>query len=482
MRPSFASLIRSRRGSVLIVALLLAAAIAISLASFLRLATSASQLSYRSFYAGAAMNSAETGLEYGMWSVNKQLAGDSSSAWSGWGPSATSIHAQRTFELGRISGGASVQVKVYVNRRNLAGEPYIVSRGIITPPKGATVEKWIKVTLKKRSRFANGLVAKDTITFSGNNASVDSWDSDPDNNPATAAIAYSSSVRKDNGSVGSVLIENPSIFTNNADIWGTASTGGDNPTNEVGNNGSILGADSAAKNKSSWVKINVDPDRIATDFTADFEPIKIPTGGTTIAPLSLSGSPYTLTGSTNPLAPAVIRLTSISMSGNSSTILNISGHVALILTATTGDALSMTGNSSIVIPAGASLSIYSSANIKIAGNGVANLNTQPKALMIYGTAADSDNNSRTTHQEIDIAGNGDLKAVVYAPNALTRINGNGNVMGSIVSGKINLTGNAAFHYDESLGRLDTGEPLGLDEWNEFVSEADRGTYSTIMNF
>jgi len=460
--------LRSRRGSLLITAMLLAAIIAISLGSFLNLASSATRLSYRSFYAGAAMNAAETGLEYGMWSVNKQVAGSGSDAWNGWGPSSSSTHAQRTFDLGTLSGGAHAQVKVYVNRRDLAGEPYIVSRSIITPKQGAVIEKWIKVTLKKRSRFASGLVAKDTITFNGNNASVDSWDSNPDNNDATAAIPYSAYVRNDNGSVGSILITNPSIFTNNADIWGTASTGGDNPTNEVGNNGSILGEDSAAKNKSSWVKINVDPDRIATDFTADFSEEQTPSGGT-----SLSSIGATL-GSTG--ATGIYRF-----GGQINKNLVIKGNVTLVLTGS-GDVIKLTGNNGITLESGATLKIYTSANIKIAGNGILNPNTQPKSVMIYGTATDSDNNSATTHQEIDIAGNGDLKAVVYAPNADTKINGNGNVMGSVVSGKITLVGNAAFHYDESLGRLDTGEPLGLDEWNEFVSYADRTTYNSVMSF
>ncbi len=467
------SLSRSpRRGAVLIVALIFAAGIAISLGSFLRLSTTASQLSYRSFFAGSAMNAAETGLEFGMWSVNKALAGESSAAWSGW---TGSPHAQRTFDLGTLSGGARSQVKVYVNRRDLSGEPFIVSRSIITPPNGATSERWIKVTLKKRSRYASGLVAKDTIRFSGNNASVDSWDSEPPD--GSGPVPYSTAVRKDNGSVGSVLIENPSIFTNNADIWGSASTGGTDPTTNVGSNGSILGADSATKDKSSWIKINVDPDRIATDFTADFEVQKTPIDGTTLTAITTN---HTLVGSNNFYAPTVYRIPYISLNGNE--LFKITGHVSIVLTNTTGEALSITGNAGMQIDLGASLRIYSSADIKIAGNGVANLNPQPKTLMVYGTATDSDNNSSTTHQTINIAGNGDLKAIVDAPNATTNINGNGNVMGSVISGKINITGNAAFHYDESLGRLDSGEPLGLHEWNEFVTFADRQVFGSIMNF
>ncbi len=475
----FSSLRSPRRGAVLIVALLFAAGIAISLGSFLQLSNNASQLSYRSFWAGAAMNAAESGLEHGMWSVNRQLAGNGTAAWAGWGGG---THAQRTFDLGTLSGGARSEVKVYVSRRDLAGEPFIVARSIITPPRGPATEKWIKVTLRKRSRFENGLVARNVIRFSGNNATVDSWDSDPDNDPSTAPVPYSAAVRRDNGSVGSVLIENPSIFTNNADIWGTASTGGVDPTSGVGANGSILGADSAAKDKSSWIKINVDPDRVATDFTADFDVERTPTEGTTLGAISLSSSTQTLVGSTNFNAPVTYMIPRITMSGNDNTVLRITGHVAIVLTETTGETLSMTGQSSLVIAEGGSLKLYSAGDIRIAGNGVANHNPQPKTFMVFGTAQDVDNNGATTHQTINIAGNGDLKAVVYAPNATTNINGNGNVMGSVVSGNINLTGNAAFHYDESLARLDTGEPLGLDKWNEFVSLADRQAYASIMNF
>jgi hypothetical protein len=468
----------SRRGAVLIVALLFAAGIAISLGSFLQLSTNASQLSYRSFWAGSAMNAAETGLEHGMWSVNKHLAGDAS-AWSGWGGA---TQAQRSFDLGLLSGGARSEVKVYVSRRDLVGSPFIVSRSIITPPKGPPTEKWIKVTLRKRSRHESGLVARNIIRFSGNNASVDSWDSDPDNDPSTPPVPYSAAVRRDNGSVGSVLIENPSIFTNNADIWGTVSTGGVDPTSGVGSNGSILGADSATKDKSSWVRINVDPDRVSTDFTADFDVEPTPAGGTTLGALSINGSAHLLAGSSSEDSPTVYRLPRISMSGNDNTVLRITGHVSIVLTETTGDTLSMTGNSSILIEEGASLRIYSAGDINIAGNGIANLNTQPKSLRIFGTALDTDNNGATTHQRIDIAGNGDLKAVVFAPNAVTNINGNGNVMGSVVSGNINVTGNAAFHYDESLARLDGGEPLGLDKWNELVSFADRQEFEARLSF
>ena len=87
----------STRGALLIVAMLISAVIAISLASFLRLATQSSQLSYRSFYAGASMNAAETGLEQAMWAINKRLEGDTTvGSTNGWTVLSTGA-VRRTF-------------------------------------------------------------------------------------------------------------------------------------------------------------------------------------------------------------------------------------------------------------------------------------------------------------------------------------------------------------------------------------------------
>src|SRR4051812_42209906 len=53
----------SRRGSVLIVAMLLAAIIGVSLVSFIKLSTNSLKQAHRTFYSNSAMNLAEVGLE-----------------------------------------------------------------------------------------------------------------------------------------------------------------------------------------------------------------------------------------------------------------------------------------------------------------------------------------------------------------------------------------------------------------------------------
>ena len=447
---------RDQRGALLIVAMLLAAIVGIALTSFIRVGQTTLELSNRSFYNNGAINLCETGLEQAMWSINRMVAGRTD-AWDGW--TNDGVNAWRSFDGGSFGQNTTGSVRVYVfNYLGLAA-PQVVSRGIVTPPNGAPVEKWVFVQLRKRSKFANGLVARNQILFNGNNATVDSWNSDPDNNPATAAVPYSSSVRNDNGTVGSISVSVSAVLVNNADIWGYAATGGSQP--QVGSNGTILGDDSAAGGFSK-----VDPRRISTDFSANFDPVTSPTSGTTIASV---GTTLGTTGTST-----TWRLGSLSMSGSDQ--LTINGNVTLIMTAPAGTtAISVTGNAGINIPAGSSLTIYAEGDVKIAGNGLLNSNTQPVSFQLWGTRP-------TPSQDIEIAGNGALKAIVYAPAADVDVNGNGDVMGSVVANNITLVGNANFHYDESLANFNAGSPYGITRWRELTTATERGWYASALNF
>lgn len=81
----------SDRGSTLIVALLLSAIIAVSLARYMNLARTTMTISNRALYSNAAMNLAENGLEEAMYSINKKIDA-SSYSWltDGWSVSPSS--------------------------------------------------------------------------------------------------------------------------------------------------------------------------------------------------------------------------------------------------------------------------------------------------------------------------------------------------------------------------------------------------------
>jgi Tfp pilus assembly protein PilX len=443
------------RGSVLIVALLIAALIAVMLSSYLSLNLASTRAAKRTFNGYAALNLAEAGAEEAVWAFNRKSDGDAT-AWNGWTMSGSSSWQKLpAFDLGQNTSGS---VKVYVDNINPLpnAQPKIVTQAKVSQPGEIESTKMLEVTLRRRSYFAGGLVAKDGVVFNGN-ASVDAWNSDPDANPATPPVPYDASVRTDHGSVASQAVVNTAVVVNQANIWGYVATGGAQP--QVGTNGTIRGADTPAN-------VPVDPRRVSTDFNAAFNPITAPSDGTLLVTI----------GSTLGTAGLATkwRTPGFTLSGNDT--LTILGDVTLVVTAGSGtDAINVVGNASIIVPAGSSLQIYAEGNVKIGGRGLTNSNVQPATCMIWGT------NTTTIGQTIQVVGNGALKCAVYIPNGDVTVYGNGDVMGSIVARTITLAGNAAFHYDEALAQRDSNQPFSISKWRELTTAADRARYSSVFN-
>jgi len=459
------------RGSLLIVAMLLTAVIGISLASYIRLGRTSLAISNRALYHNAAMNLAENGLEEAMYSVNRMVENPAYS-WEDDGWTELGANARRKWTDAAFDQNATGEVRVFVYDYAGAAGPRLLARALVTlgggAGAGAPIEKWIEVQLRKTSKFANGLVAKDSIRFSGNNASVDSWNSDPDNLPGTVAIPYSAGVKNDSGSIGSISVSVDAVLVNNADIWGYAATGGAPPT--VGTQGLIGPFGTAAG--------TVNPSHVSTDFSAGFDAVAQPTGGTALAPITSTATLPAVAGTT-----ATYSLESIGLSGGGKKLV-IQGDVTLYLTAVAGSsAIDISGNAGIEILPGASLKLYTAGNVSISGNGVLNGGTtaatanQPINFQIWGTSTDT-----VTDQSIQIAGNGVLSGIIYAPNGDVRINGNGDVMGSVVAEDITLVGNATFHYDESLADFGGGNPFRVTRWNELTTAADRAAVSGVLSF
>jgi hypothetical protein len=173
----------------------------------------------------------------------------------------------------------------------------------------------------------------------------------------------------------------------------------------------------------------------------------------------------------------------IDIGGNSTNKLVIeqNKNVVIILTPTTGTAIDVKGSASIVIQQDASLNIYTEADVSIAGNGVANDTSNPPAnFMIWGTRS----SSAGSLQNISVSGNGQLSAVVYAPNANVTANGggtSGNIMGAIVGSTITVTGGSMFHYDMALAEMNDEEPFGISVWNELTTAAARTAVASKFN-
>lgn len=437
--PSHAvrSLPRSRRGSLLIVAMLVAAFIALGLGSYLSFNLTSTRLAQRTFHRNAAFNLAECGLEEGLWSYNRTLAGETD-GWTDWNTDAGS--AWRKFDGFRFAAGTTGSVKVYATPVTPAEgtTPRVVALAAIDSDSGTGTTQMIEVSLKRRSYFANGLTARRTLAFRGNTTTFDSWNSDPDNNPATAAIPYTPALAKDTGGVASGTVESTDLIFNNARIHGYVRTGGPYPT--VGTQG-LIGPFGTPEGV-------IDASRVATDFSASFPDIEAPEGGTIIG--TIGSTLGTAGANTSWICPSLV------LKGNDT--LTILGNVTLVLTDPV-KALSITGKASIVIPSGSSLVLYTPGDVLVAGKGLINANASPSTFRLWGTHTTED-----AEQDIDITGNGSLLAVIYAPKANVTLRGNGDIRGAMVAETITLTGNAAFHYDEALANLADHADYRADGW------------------
>jgi Tfp pilus assembly protein PilX len=446
---------RLRRGSVLIIAMLVAALIALVLGSYLSLGLSTARFANRTFYSNASFNLAEAGAEEAVWSFNR-ITNGASDGWTAWSNDGT--NAWQKFNGFSFGASATGSVKVYVeNYLPPAGSvilPKVIALASVNSGADAPVTKMLELTLGRRSHFASGLVAQDSITFNGNNASVDSWNS----GSAASPVPYSAAVRNDHGSVASASVQNTAMLVNQADIWGYAATGGAAP--QVGVNGSIRGA-------TTPVGVQIDPNRVSTDFCINLDSVTAPTGGTSIDPISGTMTLGTLGTATS------WQCHSISLQGKQ--VLTILGQVTLVLTASSGSqALDIEGNATIHIPAGSSLTLYAEGDLKISGNGLGNDNVQPITCQFWGT------NTTAAGQSIELAGNGALASVIYAPNAVVKLDGNGDMMGSVIAYDIIIVGNAAYHYDESLASYGDGS-YGVTKWREITTGAERGSYLPLFN-
>ncbi len=514
---------RSERGSVLITAAMVAIVIAIVLASYLQLGYQSMKLADRSFYANAAMNLTDTGLEQALWSVNHGNwtgAGFSerdgfSSQWQGTFPAVDDAY--------QFQGGMTGQVKVWMD--TAGSSPHAIAKAIITLHDGTRVIKEAEAYLQTRSFFSNGMVAKDTVTFSGNNAEVDSWNSDPDNDPGTPFQPYigsgPSKNSHDGGTVASTSVHVDAVNVSNANIYGFVAIGGSTIDGiSVGPNGMV--------GPYGTPNGTIDTSHVTYDFTQNFPDIAAPTETEktpTQAPVALTpmntNTLAAITGSmTLPRTNASHVITdvaaadgnyyyyvpSITLSGNaaSGTLVvagpnDASGNptkvkvVIMIQNATTS--VSVTGHGGINIGTGSTLAMYAAGSIAIAGNGVtngsydplsplsaANSPNQPVEFQLYGTKPAAET---PPYQSISISGNGVLSAAVYAPNASVEMKGGGNngqVLGAMVGQTISLTGNSIFHFDESLKNFGGSSSWSMAQWDELSSASDRQQYATQLDF
>lgn len=441
------------RGSVLVVALLVAALIALVLGGYLSLNLGTARLSQRTFNRGAAFHLAEAGLEEGLWSYNRLLAGGAD-AWNDWSVSGDA--AWRRFDGFPLAAATTGAVKVYASPAvpDERARPTLVALASVQSPGVAPVTRLLEVSLRRRSFFGAGLVARDGLAFRGANTTFDSWDSDPDQDPATPAVPYSAPAGADTGEIATGARRDADLDLGQARIHGYLRTRGLSPAIRAPG---FIGPFGTPEGE-------IDAARIGLDYNDDFPVIPAPTDGTFISEFGPTlGTPGAATS---------WRAPSLRLSGKRTLL--ILGDVTLVLTDVL-DALATTGSAGIVVPPGSSLTLYLAGDALVSGLGLVNTNAAPAALQFWSTA------DGARRQRIQLSGGGGLSALVYAPEADFSVTGNGEFFGALVARTIVFGGNAAYHHDLALGRLARHAPFRASGWRTVDDPAARAALLPLVD-
>lgn len=440
------SRLRTRRGSAIITVLILAAVTAVIASGFLFRSAQEAKLATRSFFNSAALNLAEAGIEEGLFAINTD-GYTSANGWTVASDSATSyVKTISSLSLAQATGSIRIRID------NPASQtPAVIAAGVVDIPQQPRLLKQIRITGRKRNLWANGIVAKGTLTFSGDN-DIDSYDS-------SLGVYNAATNRSDQATVATTSTAlDPVVVGSQASIYGYVATAGGNPT--VGAGGMIYGATTPAGT-------NIDTTRIRYDFTTNLPDVTAPTG--TAVSLSAISSTLTLPrGSDTPGANGRYLYTTTGLNLAGSNTLTISGPVDLIVT---GD-VSTSGNAAISITGStARLNLYSPGTINLTGNAIQNNTDIPAYVSIWGTAPSSG-----AAQSIKIAGNGSFTGTVYAPNANVQLTGNGATNGAVICKGLTAGGNGQFHYDIRLADVRTPLDMSLrpTAWCELSSPPNSG--------
>lgn len=117
-------------------------------------------------------------------------------------------------------------------------------------------------------------------------------------------------------------------------------------------------------------------------------------------------------------------------------------------------ALDVNANGQIRLEPGASLKIFASGSVALAGQGLLNGSARPEKLQLYSSGS-----------SIDVSGSTALYGVIYAPRSAIAFAGNTEVFGAVIGRTIRAQGTHDFHFDESLAKtlvIPAGSPTDYE--------------------
>lgn len=438
-----------QRGSITLVALCLTTVLGLALGSYLALCSHSAQLSGRSASHERTHQLAQSGLEEALWALNQ-------GAWTGSGPAGTAVWAttgaDRTVTLTYPLSNPAATGVVTLRVANYASAgptwPTITSTASVTLDGGQTSTRSLQATTAPAPLFGNAIASENSYVSFVGGGTVDSWNSDPDNNAATPAVAYAFTAgsaanhaatiaARGNGGYGVIL--NQATVRGYVATFGlpvSFSTSGSPPAKVLGPaTPAGVNVDSSRLGRSAFVPLS-------SVFSINLPPI----GGANYGGLInnvlalvsglLSAGPGVDTFKTSGDL-AILGLPLVSPS------ITISRPTKLIVD---GD-LSISGLGQITVTATGSLELFVTGDVSIGGFGINNQTGDPKKLAVFCT-------SSSTSDALEYTTTQDFRGVICSEHKPIDIRQNATFYGALLSSQYVRFSNSAtspvFHYDTAL--------------------------------
>jgi Putative Ice-binding-like adhesive domain len=443
--PSCGGLLPSRSasqsGSAIFVTLVVAGVVGLTLAAYLSWANTQNKLAFRSQCWNAALPMAEAGLEEALTHLHD--VGLTNLPSNGWASRSNGWYFKKNYVDGR--GYYEVNIK-------MIAPPVIVATGFVPAPLSTTthIQRRIRVTTSGGTPIDAAIISKGPITLSGNNVTVDSFDSSDDT--GSTGGKFDPTKSRDNGNVitmghdGLTANKKPiyALDVGDADIKGHVVTVPDATIN-VTSSGSV--------GDSAWVNSGtpgIQPGYSSADANVGVDDVEEPFSGGYYTPTLIPGNsvPYNYV---------------LALGGNykigslSGKVLVAASNVVLWVT----DDLRIGSGEFIEIAPGASLKLYvSAATATIAGQGVINDTGFAQNFLYFGLPSNT---------AINYTGNSAFYGMINAPQATLKLGGGGTTdfdfSGALIVGSLTMNGHYHVHYDEALQKIQS-HPLVVSTWNE----------------
>lgn len=426
-------------GSTLVVVLMTTVLLSVAVGAMLQTVAQEYVLTRRNLTWNQTLYTAESAVELGWNELNKQTGINTNGAatfMQGWYQAGTTFtltnqtlqtlsSAAGTYENSTFTVSVTTNSPTTFAGATVSKYATIVASGTMNSPIiGQALTRNVQVVLAPIYAFSRGaILVKGALDFSGNAATIDSWDS------TLSGTNYAGAPHRAHGHINTdgLLINAAGL-----DLYGSMSTGpGGTNTTSAGFN----------------LFQPVAPDTGVNLFRTDTQ-VSIPDAYTPFTPPASSGSPATLAGP------------------GDYTITQINGNMSFTGTGTlrvyVNGAITVNGSQSITVAPGLKVELYVVGNITLAGTQETNAEAGNRAgnLLIFGLP---------TCTSVEVSGNSTTQCAIYAPNADVRQNGGGHeaFFGAIIGKSYSAQGGIDIHYDEALGLI--GPILGYTtaSWKEY---------------